>query len=507
MGVESLHPRLSWKLASSERNVLQTAYRIVVADNLTALKNNTGNVWDSKKVLSGASIQVSYEGKPLEPTKTYYWKVMVWDNRSKASLWSSASTWQMGLLNVWDWSGAKWIGYDVMPDSIRRGPENSEWTRTRLKDVLPLLRKAFSIKKRVIKATAFVCGLGHFDASINGKKVGDHFLDAGWTAYEKEALYVTFDVTSQVRPGSNVIGVMLGNGFYFIPGERYQKLQLAFGYPKMICRLLLQYADGSTENIVSDESWKTAPSPITFSSIYGGEDYNATLEQAGWNTASFSATHWRNAVLTNGPPSLLSQTATPLKFFDTFNTVKITQPKSGIWVYDLGQNASAIPRIYVKGKRGDTVRLWPSELLDSAGLITTKPIGSPVYFTYILKGDVDSLKLPATERWQPQFMYYGFRYVQVQGAVPAGQDNAKRLPQIVSLTALHTRNAAASVGWFSCSNNLFNKTDVLIDWAGAQQHGKRVNRLPAPRKIRLAGRSAFGGAVHPLQLRPGAALP
>ncbi len=476
LGVQATHPKLSWKLVSVKRGVFQIAYRIIVSDNMASLQKGVGNVWDSKKVSSDATTQIAYEGKALEPIKTYYWKVMAWDNKADASAWSASSQWQMGLPNEWDWRGAKWIGYEAMPDSMRRRTNNSEFVRTPIKDVLPLIRKNFFVKKSLKKATAFIAGLGHFELSINGKKAGDHFLDAGWTNYDKEALYVTFDVTSQLKQGANAIGVMLGNGFYFLPGERYLKLQLAYGFPKMICRIALEYNDGGIEDIVSDESWKAAPGPVTFSSIYGGEDYNATMEQGGWNKAAFNDKQWKSVIIVDGPPLLASQAATPLKIFDTFKPVKITEPKPGIWVYDLGQNASGIPRIAVKGRRGDKLRLWPSELLDSSGTITTKPIGTPVYFEYTLKGD-------GTETWQPQFMYYGFRYVQVEGAVPQGKNNKNNLPVVVSLQGLHTRNAADRAGEFLCSNDLFNKTDVLIDWAVQSNMSSILTDCPHREKL------------------------
>ncbi len=458
LGIESLHPKLSWQLLSPQKNVLQTAYRIIVADNAVAIQKGIGNIWDSKKVISGESIQQLYSGPLLQPATTYYWKVMAWDNKQTASAWSTTCQWQMGLLSKEDWKDAQWIAYDKMPDSMRLVPKTAESKRTPIKDVLPLLRKNISVKNNIKKATVFIAGLGHFELSVNGKKTGDHFLDAGWVNYDKEALYVTFDITDQLKPGNNTVGVMLGNGFYFIPGDRYRKLQLAYGFPKMICRILLQYTDGSSENMISDGTWKTAPGPITFSSIYGGEDYNAIVEQANWNTALFNDAGWKNAMVVDGPPLLVAQTATPVKIMDSFPTVRITQPKPGVWVYDLGQNASGIPRISLKGKKGAVVRLWPAELLDSNGLATTQPIGTPVYFDYTLKGE-------GTETWQPQFMYYGFRYVQVEGALPAGKNNTDLLPQIISLQGLHTRNSAAGVGEFSCSNELFNKTNKLIDWA------------------------------------------
>ncbi len=458
LGVESLQPKLSWQIISTQRTVVQTAYRIVVADNQASIKKNIGNVWDTKRTASNRSIQVLYAGPTLQSVKTYYWKVMVWDNHNNTSSWSNETSWQMGLLTKVDWKNAQWIAYEKMPDSMLLSPLTSEAKRKDITDVLPLLRKEFSIKKPLKKATVFIAGLGHFVLSLNSKKAGDHFLDPGWTNYDKQSLYVTFDVTSQLKQGGNAIGVMLGNGFYFIPGQRYRKLQTAYGYPKMICRMVLEYNDGTTADILSDESWKTAPGPTTFSSIFGGEDFNATLEQPGWDGPSFNDRSWKTVVSLDGPPELHSQTAAPIKIFQNFTPARITQIRAGVWLYDFGQNASGIPHLAVKGKKAAVVRLWPAELLNKNGSITTEPIGSPVYFDYTLKGE-------GVEIWQPQFTYYGFRYVQVEGAVPEGEQNPDNLPVVTAMKSLHTRNAAPTVGTFSCSNELFNKTNKLVDWS------------------------------------------
>ena len=209
----------------------------------------------------------------------------------------------------------------------------------------------------------YISGLGQFEMSLNGHKIGDHFLDPGWTQYDKQALYVAFDLTPQLQQGNNAIGVMLGNGFYYIPSERYRKITGAYGYPKMICRLAIQYRDGSIENIISDDSWKASPGPVTFSSIYGGEDYDATREQYGWDKPGFKADGWKPAIVVDGPPALDAQTAEPLKIFDHFIAKKISQLKPGITVYDLGQNASGIPCLAVKGKKGTVLTITPGELL------------------------------------------------------------------------------------------------------------------------------------------------
>jgi len=460
IGVQTVKPVFSWQLSSSTRNTMQRAYQILVADSPEALSQHKGNVWDSDKMLSQASIQVSYQGKALESAKVYFWKVKVWDNHSSESPWSIVSSWQMGLLTKADWKGANWIGYDKLPDSLVSVlPDDGKKDKVQGGNVLPLLRKGFTVRKPVKKATLFISGLGQFDAHLNGQKIGDHFLDPGWTKYDKQAQYVTFDLTDKLKSGENALGVMLGNGFYYVPPvkNRYRKLKGMFGYPKLICQLLITYADGSSESILSDATWKTAPSPITFSSIYGGENYNATLEQADWNSPDFQEAGWRNALIVDGPPVLNAQFQEPLKVFDTFAPVTKKRLDSGEWVYDLGQNASGIIRLSVQGKRGDTIRVYPAELLKVDGSVNQKASGSPFYFEYILKGS-------GVETWQPQFTYYGFRYLQVKGGMPKGEQNPKSQPELSELVGLHTRNAAASAGTFTCSNDLFNKANALIDW-------------------------------------------
>lgn len=461
-GIESLHPRLSWQLQSDALGTIQTAYKILVSSDSLSLVSNHADIWDSGKITSSASLQVVFGGKKLDAAKTYYWKVMAWDNHGKASNWSNIASWQMGLISKTDWQGADWIAYDQMPDSAaivpfyhgkgpkKLGPAN---------DVLPLLRRTFSVKPQVKKATLYICGLGHFELSLNGKKVGDHFLDPGWTKYDKQALYVPFDITSQLLNSDNTLGVTLGNGFYYIPRDkRYRKLTGNFGYPKMICRLVIEYQDGKIDNILSDGNWKTSPSPITFSSIYGGEDYNAGLEQPGWDTNNFNDSQWRKAVKVKGVPELSAQIAEPLKIMQEFTPFSKMQLANGDYVYDLGQNFSGIPQISVKGKRGDTIKIIPAELLNEDGSVNQKASGSPHYYNYILKGD-------GTETWHPQFTYYGFRYLQITKPTGRGTANLDNPPVLLWVKGLHTSNSAQTVGGFSCSNELFNKTFKLIDWA------------------------------------------
>ncbi|MDA3615790.1 family 78 glycoside hydrolase catalytic domain [Polluticaenibacter yanchengensis] len=459
LGVENTHPYLSWQLVSNQNGTRQTAYQVLVSDDSIALVNDKANIWDTKRTLSEQSVNILYKGKPLQASQTYYWKVRVWDNSNTVSEWSAINKWQMGLLNAADWKQAQWIAYDKMADSLYNPlPIDGKKDKASYNNILPLFRKEFTVTKKVKKATLFMSGLGHFEATINGKPVSDHFMDAGWSKYDKEALYVTLDVTPLLANGSNAIGAIMGNGFVFVPpvAKRFRKLKVMHGHPMLIGRLKVTYDDGTEENIVTDQSWKTAKSPITFSSIYGGEDYDANLEQPGWNKAGFKDAAWQQPVIVKGSPVLKSQQHEPLKVMATFLPLSAKRIDTGDWVYDMGQNASGIVAIKLQGNKGDTVRIYPGELLDANGHVTQKATGAPFYYQYVLKGG-------AVEEYQPKFTYYGFRYIQIKGANYLQVRNGQ--PKLLEVKTLHTRNAMAENGVFKSSNELFNKTETLINWA------------------------------------------
>ncbi len=472
LGIETPTPRLSWQLQSVQRSQQQTACRVLVADSPAGLQAGQGILWDSGRQTTHQSLGVPYAGKPLLAGHAYYWKVMVWDKVGKPSAWSSIAQWRMGLPTPADWAGAQWIALEKMDPAQRVVPAvefgntlESQHSRPDLvtaKNALPQFRKQILVQKPIKTATAFVSGLGHFELFVNGSKVGDHVLDPGWTNYDKTAQYVTFDLTKQLTPGANAVGVMLGNGFFTIPNERYKKLVMTYGYPMLIVNILLEYADGTSQTLVSDQTWKVAPSPITFSSVFGGEDYNATKEQPGWMMPGFTDQSWQTPVLVRGPPRLTGQEQEPIKIHEIFKAGKPISPKNSVWVYDLGQNFSGFPQLTVTGKRAATIKLTPAELLTDSSLADQRAVGPVVFFAYTLRGS--DLRGQPAESWHPQFTYYGFHYVQVEGAVPAGEPNPDGLPVIHEIKGLHTRNAARRVGSFSSSSQLFNRIDTLIDW-------------------------------------------
>jgi alpha-L-rhamnosidase len=276
-GITNTTPRFSWILESRKRSQLQSAYHILIASTVEKLNNNNGDMWDSKKVVSDKSVLISYEGKELKAATRYYWKIKVWNQEGDHSDWSRTGTFQTGLLKTADWENAKWIGYHELPDSMRVVPglpsdDIKLGNRAIKRAVVPLFRKEFELSKKIKEASLFISGLGQYEASINGMKVGSGFLTPGWTNYDKSVFYNCYDVTTLLHQGKNAIGVIVGNGFYYINRERYKKLVVAYGEPSLIGQLRITYSDGHVDLFVTDDNWKCSPSPITYSSIYGGED-------------------------------------------------------------------------------------------------------------------------------------------------------------------------------------------------------------------------------------------
>ncbi|RHJ84774.1 family 78 glycoside hydrolase catalytic domain [Parabacteroides sp. AM08-6] len=466
LGIETKEPRFSWQIQAQTRNFEQSAWQILVADSPEKLQAENGNIWDSGKNLSSTSILVPFKGKELKAGQVYYWKVKTWDKEGNPSPWSMINRFGMGLLSEKDWNNAKWIALekDKKDEIITTGLHGLANVDRELKGKkiglyhMPQFRKEFTVQKPIKRAIAYVSGLGHFDMFLNGDKIGNHFLDPGWTKYDKCALYISFDISDQLKQGQNVIGVMLGNGFFNIPRERYFKLLASYGAPRLLMKLQIDYTDGSTQNIVTDTDWKATESPVTYSSIYGGEDYDANKEQDGWMEPGFDTRSWNKALNTGWKTRLISQRSAPLIVRDPIPTVRLFKTRQGQWVYDLGQNFSGIVRLSLNAKDKQPVKLYPAELLNPDSTVNQSASGAPYWFSYTPKGK-------GTESWQPQFTYYGFRYVQVEGAVPAGQPNPDGLPEITEITGLHTCNSAENVGRFHCSKPLFNQTYELIDWA------------------------------------------
>ena len=443
LGVDEFSPRLAWQLTSSDpaaRDVSQVAYQILAASSRSLLDQDKGDLWDSGKVLSDASVGVAYSGSPLASEQQVFWKVRVWDENKKASAWSAEATWTMGLLDAGDWSGT--------------------WLCALTNSPLPIFRREIVVQPGLQRALIHICGLGQYELTANGMKIGDNLLSPGWSKYDKTCLYDTFDLTSCLPAGTNAFGVMLGNGMYNVePSQRYTKFTGTFGPPRFIAQIHLFYTNGTSEVINSDAQWQTAPGPITFSSIFGGEDFDARLEPTGWNQPGFTATNWQPAIATNGPGGMLrglSCAAPPLHAFETLCPVKSTLIRPGVTVYDLGQNAPIMARIKVQGSSGSSIRIIPAELLKPDGTVDRHSCSDgPAWWQYTLAGTGEAT-------WFSKFFYHGCRYLQVE-CQPSS--TGEELPVLETLDGVVVHSASANAGEFECSNDLFNRIHALIRWA------------------------------------------
>ncbi len=495
-GIEVQNPHFSWQIVSNGTNKTQYAYQIIVSADSLDVTDEKGNFWDSGKVLSEQSINVPLKMGKLQSGTKYFWKVRIWDEKNQVSQWSNISSWRMGLPSNADWQGAQWISHEAMDPDLRlvpgiHGNGDNLGEKAIKRPTTPMFRKSFRIDKAIKSATLYISGLGHYEAFINGNKVGDSFLSPGWTDYDKTVLYNTYDVTSMLIKGENVLGAMVGNGFFNINRERYRKLVIAFGMPEMKGLLQLDFTDGSTEKIVTDGSWKTAPSPIVYTSIYGGEDCDATLGQNGWDNAGFDDSKWEQVLLSYGSKGKLTiEQDYPLKEMEAIPTKKITPLKDGSFLYDFGQNASGIVELSAKGAKGQQIKMWPSELINPDGTNNQKASGNPYYFSYTLGSD-------ELETWKPKFTYYGFRYVQVFGAVPEGNANPDNLPVMKSMKLIHTRNSAPENGTFTCSNERLNQIHAIIDWAIKSNFQSVLTDCPHREKLGwLEQTFLMGNGVH-----------
>ncbi|MDR3297675.1 MAG: family 78 glycoside hydrolase catalytic domain [Prevotellaceae bacterium] len=363
--------------------------------------------------------------------------------------------------------------------SAKDSDESGMWSRQALTDGLEvrganpgdnsslLLRREFAVKPALKRALVHVSGLGHYELRVNGSKVGESLLTPGWTTYEKTVLYDTYDLTAMLHAGAkNAIGITLAGGMYNVraDGKRYVKFESLFHPLVASCHLQLDYADGSSETLLTDPQWRcSSAGAITFSNIFGGEDYDARIaaQMGKWDAPNYDDKAWKNAAVASGLGTLrgASHAAPPMRTYETLTPLRLRQLKPDTLVYDLGQNASIMPRIRVRGPKGAVIKLTPSELLHSNGTLNRGSQTRGTYETfwqYTLNGDTDG------ELWMPQFFYHGARYLQATllPAVAGGD-----LPAVEELEGVVVHSASPAAGEFACSNELFNRVHTLVRWA------------------------------------------
>ncbi len=438
LGIGLVTPRLSWIVQTDLQNWLQAAYEIEVsrADQT----QTSGRIEISQSVLQPWSFA------PLQSREQVRLRVRVWGQDGSSSDWSEALEAEAGLLNVEDWQ-AQFVGPTWTEDVSKLEPS-------------PYLRHEFELHKPIKQARLYLSALGVYEPYLNGQVVGDQVLAPGWTSYNNRLRYQTFDVTELLHVGHNAIGALLGDGWYrgrlgFNGGWRNiygSKLGL-------LAQLEVTYQDGSSQTIISDETWKAHQSPILASGIYDGETYDARLEIEGWAKAGFDDAAWSaTARVEHDLGTLFAPVGPPVRRTETISAIKIWTSPSGKTLVDFGQNLVGWLRLSVRGEAGQTIQLRHAEVLEN-GELGVRPLRqAPQLDTYILRGD-------GLETWEPRFTFHGFRYAEVTGWADL---------KLEDLTAVVVHSDLERRGWFECSNALVNQLHQNVVW------GMRGNFLDVP---------------------------
>jgi alpha-L-rhamnosidase len=469
--VDVLNPRLSWINVASEniRGEAQTACEIRVAGSKELLLSGKTDFWNSGKIISSESVNIRYAGKPLSSRQDCWWQVRVWDKNDKVSDWSEPAFWSMGFLNPDEWKakwiGAPWQGEEALPKTSNPGMLLPE----QLPPPAPVFRKKFIIKKKVERAVAYATGLGYFELYMNGSKVGNDVLVPNQTNYGKRpnlmkeniplpdnfkeyrVMYLAYDVTELLENGDNVVGAILGNGFYN-PAKYWCG---SYGSPRFIIQMHITFDDGSEEIIVSDETWKAAKSPVVMDMIFYGEHYDARLEIPGWCSPDLDDSGWENAIARKAPEGALrAHTGPPDRVMEVLDPVKIEKLEEGKYKIDFGQEISGW--VHINNISGE-----PGRKIDIKYLHEYSPNGEN---SYTMKGG-------GQESYHARFTWFVFREVEINnwpGELKAGQVTAEAVYTDVETT-----------GEFTCSNKLFENINRI--WWRSQtdnMHGGIASDCP-----------------------------
>ena len=441
-GLEIETPRFSWKLSGSERGISQSGYHVVVATG----ESDDDIIWNSSRVESDETLNIVYAGPDLESGQKYYWKVRIWDQLGEASGWSDWAGFHMGLFGP-DSKKAKWI---TIPDS---GVSS------------PLLRAEFEVDQNIESATAYASAIGYYEFYLNDQKVGDHLIDPAMTDFRKRVLYETYDITDLIKNGNNAVGLWLGNGGFRVGrtdgrwswyGSHY-----SYGTPRGWLQIEISLTDGSTQTFFTDENWKASASPIVYNDVYGGEDYDARLEQEGWSEPGFEDSGWSLAMVADHSAIKMEPQLMPaVTVTERFQPTVTLHPDSSTYLFDFGQNFAGVWYIEVEGEAGSQLKirgaetlndsLFPAPLKHGDRLSMNKVYHRDVWSTYTLKGGMK-------ETFHPRFFYSGFRYLEV--SVEQGQIHNLRSEG----WAIH--NDLPRNGHFESSDSLLNKIYRAAVWS------------------------------------------
>lgn len=452
LNVESSSPRLGWIITSSDRDVMQTSYHILVASSPELLDSGKGDIWDSGIVRSDQSVWVPYAGRKLADNTRCYWKVKVATTRGD-SPWSEPAEWGMGIVGEGHWGG-RWIGWEAPFEWDIEDSHSRMSSR--------YLRKEFdTANKDIRRATVHISGLGMYELYINGKKVSDDVLAPAPTDYRRTTLYNSYDVTGLLKGNgeANAVGVTLGNGRFYTMRQNYKPYKIpTFGYPKMRMNLIIEYTDGTKQRVNSDEKWAlTAQGPIRSNNEYDGEIYDARLELGDWTLPGYDDSGWLKAQRAELPYGTLRGNTSPnMKVMRTLKPKRVRR-LGDRYMVDFGQNMAGWIKIAVSDvTKGDTVTIRYSELVtpDSTRLDVENLRHAQSTDRYIANGTENG------RQWSPKFSYHGFRFVEISGMNNLSSDDIvaevvfDNLPDNGSFTSSNpVMNAIHRNAWWGISSN------------------------------------------------------
>jgi len=442
-GIDILLPRFSWKIMDDTPGARQLSYRLLVDDDSVRLHHDQSKkLWDSGKISSNKQL-ISYSGPRLRPYTKYFWKVMATDQEGKNYALLENATFETGHQTIENWQGT-WIS-DHADQDVKQAP---------------YFRKSWSLKKKIKSARAYIAVAGLYELYINGVKIGNHRLDPMYTRFDRRNIYVTHDVTSSFVEGENVMGVLLGNGWYNHQSVAVWDFHKApwRNRPAFCMDVHIRYEDGSLEVVSTDQAWKTSYSPIVFNSIYTGEHYDGRLEQSGWNKPGFDDQKWNGVKLRAAPSSqIVSQTLYPIRNVEQIKAEAVHRLNDSTYVYDFGRNIAGVTEIRIKGQVGTVLRLKHGERLSADGHVDLSNIDvyhKPVDLRDPFQTDVFILSGQGEESFMPRFNYKGFQYVEIQSSTPIALSQKE-------VTAFFMHSDVPAIGHLTSSSNLLNK----IWWA------------------------------------------
>ena len=449
-------PRFSWNYETTENNVVQQDYRIIVASTEENAKNGIGDLWDSKTVTSSQMLYIPYAGTTMQSRDKAYWKVIatVSNGKTKTKVESDVKSFEISLLEQCDWQ-AKWIGHEFEDDVL------VGHTRVAAR----YLRKEFALKGEVKEARLYLSGMGVYSAYLNGTEIApEELLKPTLSWYSKRVYFNTYEVTSQLQSGDNAIGIILEGGRYTTvrysaenPNWDGTENVFGFGTPRLLLQLEVTYKNGQKETIVSDETWKiTNRGPIRTANEWDGETYDENYDLGEWNQPNYDATAWLDAELVEAPEGQLSAQPNPnIKVQEVLKPVALFQ-KGDKWYLDMGQNMVGVLDMTVRGQQaGDTITLRFAELLnDDSTLYVANLRGAECTDRYIvtnnsqLSTDSKPSTLNSQLHWHPMFVYHGFRYVEISGL--------RETPTLDDFKGLVFYDEMPVTGSFECSDEIIN---------------------------------------------------